>query len=477
VDQGSVDRIHHGPIIAHRTLGWNIPADHTIEVEDCKAVADSGGMTNKQWIGLIALLVAEAMNLLDATIVQVAAPVIHTELGGRTADIQWFSAAYTLPFAALLITGGRLGDRIGRRRMFRAGVAVFVLTSAACALATAPSELIGFRAIQGTAAALVIPQTIGLIKSSFTGPMLSKALGTIGPVMGLAGISGPLLGGFITEASSWRVVFLVNVPLGVAVLALSHLLPESASPHRPRIDVLGTALLTSGTALIVYPILQSRDWFLPAVGVVLLGLCLLRKDLIEASLFAHRGFAPALVTSTLFFAVLSGLTLVVVLHQQLTLHHTVMRSSLALLPWSAATGIASLAAGQWLVARLGSRLMYVGLGVLLVGLALAPYALLPALAVGGVGVGLFTTAFFTEALHRVSPQETGSAAGLLNAVQQFGGTLGVAAFGTIFLRHPATLDRAVWMAAAAVVLTVATAHLMRSPRLARAGREPVRTGR
>lgn len=435
------------------------------------------GAMEKKWIGLIALLVAEAMNLLDATIVQVAAPVIHTDLGGRTADIQWFSAAYTLPFAALLITGGRLGDRFGRRRCFRIGVAVFVLASTACALASTSSLLIGFRAVQGAAAALVIPQTIGLIKTTFTGGALAKALGTIGPVMGLAGISGPLLGGVITEASSWRAVFLVNVPLGLAVLALSHLLPESASPQR--IDLVGAVLLTGGTALIVYPILQSHAWYLLAPGAVLLGLCFLRKDLIEVSLFAHRGFAPALLTSALFFAVLSGVTLVVVLHQQLTLHHTVMRSGLVLMPWSATSGIASLLAGQWLVARLGSRLMYVGLGVLLAGLALVPYELLPALALGGTGVGLFTTSFFTEALHRVEPHQTGSAAGLLNAVQQFGGTLGVAVFGSVFLRHPQAIDRPVWVAAATIVVTVATAHLMRSrsSRRGRVGRVPVSTGR
>ncbi|MGW6281569.1 MFS transporter [Kribbella sp. NPDC055071] len=442
-------------------------------------------MTNtKRWIGLVVLLVAEAMNLLDATIVQVAAPVIHTDLGGRTSDLQWFSAAYTLPFAALLITGGRLGDLFGRRRVFRIGVAGFVLASTACALAPGSGVLIGARAVQGVTAALVIPQTIGLIKTAFHGPELPKALGTIGPVMGLAGISGPLLGGFITDVSSWRVVFLVNVPLGIAVLALSHLLPESTSPAR--VDLVGTGLLVLGTALVVDPILQSRDWWLLPAGIVVLGLCLLQqrrspqRRLIELSLFAHRGFAPALITSTLFFAVMSGLTLVVVLHQQLTLHHGVMRSSLTLLPWSAVSGFASLAAGQWLVGRFGSRLMYVGIGVLVVGVGLAPYALLPGLAVGGAGVGLFTTAFFTEALQRVQPHETGSAAGLLNAVQQFGGTLGVAGFGSLFLHDPATIERAFWVAAAVLVVAAGTAHLMRSPRSRLRGRgvpEQVRTGR
>ncbi|MFG1819859.1 MFS transporter [Kribbella sp. NPDC049174] len=444
-------------------------------------------MTNRQkrWVGLIALLVAEAMNLLDATIVQVAAPVIHGELGGRAADIQWFSAAYTLPFAALLITGGRLGDRFGRRRLFRLGVAGFVVTSTICALAPEAAVLISARAVQGAAAALVIPQTIGLIRSSFDGPDLPKALGSIGPVMGLAGISGPLLGGFITEVSSWRAVFLVNVPLGIGVLALAHLLPESRSPKLPGLDLIGTCLLIIGTALVVYPILQSRDWLLLPIGVAVLGLTVLQQahspaKLVELSLFRNHGFGAALITSTLFFAVMSGLTLVVVLHEQLTLNHGVMRSSLMLLPWSAVSGIASWCAGRWLIPRFGSRLMYVGLGVLLVGVLGAHVWQLPMLGVCGVGVGLFTTAFFTEALHRVQPQETGSAAGLLNAVQQFGGTLGVAGLGTIFLHHPATPDRAFWVATAVIAATVATAHVMRSPRsrrLERAAPAPARTAR
>jgi MFS family permease len=385
-------------------------------------------MTNKKrWVGLIALLVAEAMNLLDATIVQVAAPVIHGELGGRTSDIQWFSAAYTLPFALLLITGGRLGDLYGRRRVFRIGVAGFVAASTMCALAMDPVVLIGARTVQGVAAAVVIPQTIGLIKTSFEGAELPKALGWIGPVMGLAGLSGPLLGGVLTEAISWRAVFLVNVPLGGAVLALARVLPESRSPQ-------GRNLLT-----------------------------------IEVSLFRNSGFGAALITSTLFFAVMSGLTLIVVLHQQLTLHHSVMHASLTLLPWSVCSGVASWCAGQWLVPRFGSRLMYVGLGLLLVAVLGANHPI--GLAVCGVGAGLFTTSFFTEALHRVQPQETGSAAGLLNAVQQFGSTLGVVVLGTV---------RALWVAAAVIAVTIATAHIMQSPRSQRLGRAepaPARTAR
>ncbi|WP_410636388.1 MFS transporter [Amycolatopsis sp. cmx-4-83] len=164
------------------------------------------------------LLTAEAMILLDATIVQVAGPAIHTALPGPAADIPWFSAAYTLPFAAFLITGGRLGDVLGRAKVFKIGVAGFVLASLACAIAPDASVLIGARAVQGAAAALVIPQTIGLIRALFEGDELAKALGTIGPVMGLSAVTGPLLGGFLTQAASWRAVFLVNVPLGLAML-------------------------------------------------------------------------------------------------------------------------------------------------------------------------------------------------------------------------------------------------------------------
>ncbi len=417
-----------------------------------------------RWLALAALLTGEAMNLLDSTIVQVAAPVMHARLGGSAADVQWFSSAYTLPFALLLVTGGRLGDIAGRRRIFRVGVALFMTASIGCALAPSAGLLIGLRAVQGCGAALIIPQTIGLIKTMFKGPEVSKALGSIGPVMGLAAVSGPILGAVLTHAdlfgTSWRAVFLVNVPLSLLVLAVSLLLPENRAPRRPEIDPVGTVLAMAGVGLIVYPLisvgtgaLSAGAWAAVAVGLVLLAVFALhqrraaaagRHPLVEVSLLRDRTFPAALVTSTLFFATTTGLTLVIVLELQLGLGEGVLTAGFTLVPWSVGLGVASWIAGARLVGRFGHRLTTVGLVIMLLGLLAAlavyhqasatayPRALPVALGVVGIGVGLFSPAFFTTGLHGVSPQEIGSAAGLLNAVQQLGATLGVAVLGSVY---------------------------------------------
>ncbi|MGW3030637.1 MFS transporter [Streptomyces sp. NPDC001178] len=418
-----------------------------------------------RWPALAALLLGEAMNLLDATIVQVAAPAIHADLGGSVSDIQWFTTAYTLPFAVLLITGGRLGDIAGRKRLFVLGVTGFMLASVACAMAPSVGLLIAFRVLQGGAAAVIIPQTIGLIKAMFTGPEVAKALGSIGPVMGLAAVCGPVLGGVLTHAdlfgSSWRAAFLVNVPLSLVVLALSPRLPENRAPQRPTLDLTGTLLAMAGIGLVVHPLIGTdlaamSGW---SWGLVAAGLCLMtlfavhqrraavagRTPLVEPSLFAHRGFPAALVTSTCFFAVTNGLLTVVVLQLQLGAGVGVLKAGLTLAPWSVGLAGASWIAGARLVGRYGRRVMSLGLGVLLSGALSAivvyrtadagsyPTPLLFALGVVGLGVGLFTPAFFTIALKPLRPQEIGSAAGLLNAVQQLGATLGVAVLGSAYL--------------------------------------------
>ncbi|MEV4575795.1 MFS transporter [Nonomuraea jabiensis] len=414
-----------------------------------------------RWAVLGALLTAEAMNVLDSTIVQVVAPVIRAGLGGSESAIQWFSSAYTLPFAAFLILGGRLGDLLGRKRVFLIGVAGFTLASLCCALAPGAGVLIGARALQGTAAALVIPQTIGLIRSMFAGAELARAMSTIGPVMGLSVICGPVLGAVLTHAdlfgSSWRAAFLVNVPLAVAVLATGPLLREDRAALPPRLDLPGTGLAVLGAGLVVYPLIEGGDAVRPGWGAAMLvaGVLVLvafalhqrrrarrgRAPLVEPSLFGDRVFPAALATSTLLFAVTNGLMLVIVLQVQLGLGRDVLTAGLTLLPWSCGLAISSAIVGARMTPRRLTRVMFAGLGVLFAGVlgALAAYAgaqpwpLLAALAVCGAGNGMVTVPFFTAALARLHPHQVGSAAGLLNAVQQFGGTLGIALLGSVFL--------------------------------------------
>lgn len=416
---------------------------------------------SRRWAALAVLLVAEAMNLLDTTIVQVAAPAVHAELGGAPSTISFYTAGYTLPFALLLITGGRLGDIIGRRRTFQFGVAGFVLSSALCAAANTPGFLLVFRALQGASAALVIPQTIGLIRVLFDGAARARALGMIGPVMGLAAVSGPVLGGLLTDAWSWRSVFLVNVPLGVAVLAASGLLTEDRSASRPRLDLPGTGLVVLGAGLVVYPLLTQWNGYLVAAGAAVLVVFALqqrfRGGLIERSLFRGLGFPAGLTTSVLFFAVMTGLTQVVVLFLQLTQHADARTAGLSLLPWSCGLAVSSFVAGRWLVPRFGTRILFAGVVFLAAGIAgiALGWPLLLSLAIAGTGTGLFTVPFFTAALALVRPSETGSAAGLLNAVQQLGGTVGVAMLTTVFLDAGVTV--ACWTAVALTAAAGVTA--------------------
>ncbi|MEU7225574.1 MFS transporter [Streptomyces chrestomyceticus] len=457
-----------------------------------------------RWPALAALLLAEAMNVLDATVVQVAAPAIHADLGGSVSGIQWFTTAYTLPFAVLLITGGRLGDIAGRRRVFVIGVTGFLLASTACALAPSAGLLTAFRVVQGAVAAVIIPQTIGLIKAMFSGDEMSKALGGIGPVMGLAAVCGPVLGGVLTHAdlfgSSWRAAFLVNVPVSVAVLAIAPKMPEVRAPKRPALDLVGTLLAMIGTGLVVRPLIGGdiatlSGWGRGAVVAGLLVMVLFglhqrraaagsRSPLVEPSLFARRSFSAALVTSAVFFAVTNGLMTVVVLHLQLGLGTDVLDAGLTLAPWPVGLAVASWLAGAHLVRRYPHHTMSIGLAVLLAGVLAAiavyrtadptacPMPLLLALGLVGLGVGLFGPAFFTLALQPLRPQEIGSAAGLLNAVQQLGATLGVAVLGSVYLGNAAyggpsaalhAVQVAFWVAVALVAVSFGAARMMVVP--------------
>jgi EmrB/QacA subfamily drug resistance transporter len=404
-----------------------------------------------RWPALAALLLAEAMNLLDSTVMPIAGPAIRVDLEVSDTALQWLTAGYTLPFALLLITGGRLGDILGRRRVFVVGVLTFVLCSALCACAPTLAVLLTARVVQGASAALIIPQTFGLIRAMFTGTEVAKALGTIGPVMALSALCGPVAGGVLTDANllglGWRPVFLINVPLGLAVLAVAPLILEDRSPARPRLDVSGTLLASSGIGLLVFPLVEGNDtgwpawtWLCMAIGLATLaGFARHQRGradpLVEPGLFRGKAFPASLASSLLFFTVMNGLLFVLVLFLQLTQGKTPSGAALTLLPWSAGLAIGSWTAGAVLVPRFGPKVMRAGLGLVLAGLAGIAVSLtvLPLL-VTGIGLGMFTVPFFGNALSGVAPHETGSASGLLNAVQQLGATIGIALLGTVFFR-------------------------------------------
>lgn len=342
-----------------------------------------------RWPALCALLLAEAMNLFDSTVMPVAAPAVRADLALGETALQWLTNGYTLPFGLLLIAGGRLGDAWGRRRMFVIGMLVFALCSVLCAWAPHVTVLLAARVVQGASAALVIPQTFGLIRAMFAGNEVARALGTIGPVMALSALCGPMVGGLLTDAAGWRSVFLVNVPLGLAVLAVAPLIMEDRAPGKPRLG----------------------------------------------GLLRGKVFPASLAGSLLFFAVMNGLVFVLVLFLQLREGKTPTGAALTLLPWSAGLALGSWIAGSVLVPRFGNRVMRLGLVLVLAGLAgiAVSFTTVPLL-VTGFGLGVFTVPFFGNALSVAAPEETGWASGLLNAVQQLGATAGVALLGAVFFR-------------------------------------------
>ncbi|GAB3873254.1 MFS transporter [Dactylosporangium cerinum] len=455
------------------------------------------------------VLAAEVMDLLDATIIAIAGPSIRADLigpadagitgsggsgpGSGTAFLQWLAAGYTLAFAVGLVTGGRLGDIFGRRRMFLIGAAGFTLMSLLCAVAPGPVSLVVFRILQGLAGAVLIPQGLGLIKAAFPPEKLGAAFGAFGPVMGLSAVCGPILAGVLVDAdlfgTGWRMIFLINLPVGVAALIGAWLVLPRPTPgstaqgstaqagtDRPTLDLTGTVLLSASLLLLVFPLVQGRElgwpwwaWTMMALSVPAFWLFQRyqqrlhrtgRSPLIEPSLLAKQRFTAGLLVGLIFFAGLMGLTLILSVYLQLGLGFSPLRAGLTQSPWAFGTAVGAVA-GHMLSARFGGRLLLVGgtavlaAGVvaLLVTLTVAggpissgaPYvALLASLLVLGIGMGCSMAPYFDIVLASVDEHEVGSASGTLTAAQQVGGAIGVAALGTAFFAwaEPRRLERA-----------------------------------
>ncbi len=418
-----------------------------------------------RWLALVAVLVAEVMDLLDATVVAVAAPSIRDDLGGTVATIQWIAAGYTLAFAIGLITGGRLGDLYGRRRMFLLGLGGFVVMSALCGLAVSPGMLVTCRVLQGLFGALLIPQGFGIIRSTFDDRELGAAFAAFGPTIGLAAVGGPILAGALIAwdlgGAGWRTIFLINVPIGLAglVLALATV-PESRSADGPRPDPAGMALVSTGLALLVFPLVQGRELGWPAWTFVLMALSVPvlvvfarhqvrrraagRAPLVEPGLFASRAFAGGLVVALVFFAAMTGMVFAFGLYLQIGLGWTAWHAGLAQAPWAFGIAVGSALSGAVLGRKYGRRVLQAGAlvaaaGVLgavatftAAGAAITVWDMAPTLVVTGLGIGLLLAPLFDIVLAGVSLPMVGSGSGVLNAAQQLGATAGVAALGTLF---------------------------------------------
>ncbi|TYB43007.1 DHA2 family efflux MFS transporter permease subunit [Actinomadura chibensis] len=416
-----------------------------------------------RWAALFVILAGEIMDMLDALITNIAAPTIRGDLGGSAATIQWLAAGYTLAMAVGLITGGRLGDLYGRRRMFLVGAAGFTVGSLLCGVAVSPGMLIGARVLQGLFGALMLPQGIGMIKQMFSAKEMGAAFAMFGPVMGLSAVGGPVLAGWLVDAdyfgTGWRMIFLINLPLGAAaVLAGLRFLPAGRAEHASRLDLVGAALASVGAALLIYPLVQGRehDWpawtfLMMAASVAVWGVFAwyeTRKQraggdpLIVPSLFRKRGFTGGLVVGIVFFSGMAGLGLVLSLFFQMGLGFSPLKAGLAQIPWS--VGIVLGFGIMQAVQRFGRTVIHAGAIIMAGGIVatyatlqqagadVTPWQLIPALTVTGLGMGLLMGPFFDIVLAGVEPAETGSAGGTLTAVQQLGSALGAAVLGTIF---------------------------------------------
>ncbi len=417
-----------------------------------------------RWMILAIVLVAEVMDLLDATIVNVAAPSIRADLGGSATTLQWLGAAYTLTFAVLLITGGRLGDRYGRRRLFMVGIVGFTTASALCAAAPSAGVLIATRALQGAFGALLIPQGFGMIKEAFPEDQVAKAFAAFGPVIGLSAVASPIVGGALVDAdiagSGWRAIFLVNLPLGIiGLVGALRVMPRTSGDRGTRLDPGGALLVSLASVALIYPLVQGRElgWPLWCFALLAAGAALFAgfvsyerghrdRALIAPSLLRNRAFTSGLLVAVCFFASMIGLNLVLSLFCQLGEHFSPLRTGLTLAPF--AIGVALTAGASYpLAARFGRSSLQAGFAVMGTGLVLlaamvhnsgegvSSWTLVPGELLAGMGMGIALPPLFDFILAEVQGDEVGSASGVLNAVQQLGAALGIAVLATIFFAY------------------------------------------
>ncbi|MGX1547121.1 MFS transporter [Streptomyces adustus] len=410
------------------------------------------------------MLAAQFMALLDVFIVNVAAPTIGSDLHASGADLQLVIAGYTITYSVLLITGARLGDRLGHGRVHLAGLALFTAASLACGLAQGATELIAFRLVQGAGSAVMIPQVLSLIQRSFTGEARMRALGVYAAVIAVGAAAGQVIGGVLVSAdlfgTGWRPVFLVNVPVGAVLLAVGrHALPRGGAADRTRaFDLTGLVLLGGAVSLLTVPLVlgQEEGWPLwswlslaAAAGLFVL-FCrfearLARRGgapLIAPRVLRHPGMGLAVFRIAAVMAVNGGFLFALTLHVQGGLGYSALHAGLTFAPTAVVFGLVGLTWRSWpaswqrILTPAGFALTavsVVAVGLVLRGGGEGGAWLYAAYAGTGTGVALGFSPTLTRALATVRPEDAADASGLLATVTQLGQLIGVAVFGTLFL--------------------------------------------
>jgi EmrB/QacA subfamily drug resistance transporter len=418
----------------------------------------------RRWAALPVVLAGTAMVILDFFIVNVALPATQADLHAGARAIEWVVAAYGLAFAAGLITAGRLGDQVGRRRMFSIGLALFTLTSAACGVAPSAGALVAARVAQGVAAALLMPQVLAILGVAYEGEDRTRAFTAYALTLGIAAVAGQLVGGALIEADiaglGWRSCFLVNVPVGLVALALTpRLVPESRAEGASRLDLVGAAVVTAALVAIVLPLIEGRARGWPAGTWVSLDVApLLLADfaltqrrlaarggspLVHPALFRERAVWVGLVSVVGFQATMASFFLVLALYLQEARGLGALESGLVVSLVGAGYLATSLVAAK-VTARLGRQALALGAGlpvVALIGLFLAvgaagahgsiAWLVLPLL-VDGAGMGLVMGPLMSSVLVNVRREHAGAASGVLSTAQQVGNAVGIALIGITF---------------------------------------------
>lgn len=443
------------------------------------------------WRALIVLLGGMFMALLDATVVNVALPTMQTTLDASEAALSWVISGYALAFGLALIPAGRIGDRVGHKGLFVAGVTLFTLASAACGLAQYDTQLVIFRVVQGLAAGLFTPAVTAFIQLLFPAPVRGKAFAVMGAVIGVSTAIGPVVGGLIIEAfgdtDGWRLVFGINLPIGLATLvAAALLLPKADSRQATRsgVDWIGLVLLTGGLVALLVPLIQGQDAGWPtwtfltlaaAVGLLLafaaweVGYARRGRDpLVPPRLFTHPAFSGGVGLAVVYFAAFTSIFFVLSILWQAGLGHTALETGIMLVPFAVGSIIASSFSDR-LSRRLGRTVLLLGTLLVTIGLAwtwltlrladpvaLTHWDLLLPLLIAGVGNGAFIAPNTAFIIATVTWSEAGAASGVVATAQRIGSAIGIAVvgsvlFGSLAITGPGTVPAAFTHAAAAAI--------------------------